>query len=436
LPSISSYHQKSDVNIQHLRRRFPYLCSQNSNSQIMLDPIAAAIEDIKKGKLVIVVDDEDRENEGDFITAAQNATPELINFMSIHGRGLICAAITEERCVELDLQPMVVNNTSMHETAFTVSVDLMGHGCTTGISAQDRSKTIQALINKDTKPEDLGRPGHIFPLRAKKGGVLRRAGHTEATIDLARMAGMEPAGVLVEIMNEDGTMARLPDLMLIAQKFDLKIISIKDLIAYRLETETLIREDARVQMPTKYGNFELIAFTQINTGESHLALKKGEWTSNEIIPVRVHSSCMTGDILGSLRCDCGDQLHNAMEMIEKEGKGLLLYMNQEGRGIGLINKLKAYKLQEEGMDTVEANLSLGFGMDDRDYGIGAQILRKLNISKMKLITNNPRKRAGMLGYGLEVVETLPIEIKPNVHNENYLMVKRDKLGHEILGGGH
>jgi 3,4-dihydroxy 2-butanone 4-phosphate synthase/GTP cyclohydrolase II len=402
----------------------------------MLDPIQSAIEDIKKGKLVIVVDDEDRENEGDFITSAENATPELINFMSTHGRGLICAAITEERCVELDLQPMVVNNTSMHETAFTVSIDLIGHGCTTGISAHDRSKTIQALINKDTKAEDLGRPGHIFPLRAKKGGVLRRAGHTEATIDLARLAGMEPAGVLVEIMNEDGSMARLPDLIKIAEKFDLKIISIKDLIAYRLETETLIREDARVQMPTKYGDFELIAFTQINTGESHLAITKGQWSSDEAVPVRVHSSCMTGDILGSLRCDCGDQLHSAMEMIEKEGKGVVLYMNQEGRGIGLINKLKAYKLQEEGMDTVEANLKLGFGMDDRDYGIGAQILRKLNVSKMKLITNNPRKRAGMLGYGLEVVETLPIEIKPNAHNENYLMVKRDKLGHDILGGNH
>ena len=402
----------------------------------MLDPIQSAIEDIKKGKIVIVVDDEDRENEGDFITSAENATPEMINFMSIHGRGLICAAITEERCLELDLQPMVVNNTSMHETAFTVSIDLIGNGCTTGISAHDRSKTIQALINKDTKPEDLGRPGHIFPLRAKKGGVLRRAGHTEATIDLARLAGMEPAGVLVEIMNEDGSMARLTDLLKIAEKFDLKIISIKDLIAYRLETETLIREDARVQMPTKYGNFELIAFTQTNTGESHLALKKGEWLPDEAVPVRVHSSCMTGDILGSLRCDCGDQLHRAMEMIEKEGKGVVLYMNQEGRGIGLINKLKAYKLQEEGMDTVEANLKLGFGMDDRDYGIGAQILRKLNISKMKLITNNPRKRAGMLGYGLEVVETLPIEIKPNAHNENYLMVKRDKLGHDILGENH
>jgi 3,4-dihydroxy 2-butanone 4-phosphate synthase/GTP cyclohydrolase II len=400
----------------------------------MLDPIQSAIEDIKKGKIVIVVDDEDRENEGDFITAAENATPEMINFMSTHGRGLICAAITEERCVELDLQPMVVNNTSMHETAFTVSIDLIGHGCTTGISAHDRSKTIQALINKETKAEDLGRPGHIFPLRAKKGGVLRRAGHTEATIDLARLAGMEPAGVLVEIMNEDGSMARLPDLLKIAEKFDLKIISIKDLIAYRLETETLIREDARVHMPTKYGDFELIAFTQINTGESHLAITKGEWTSDEAVPVRVHSSCMTGDILGSLRCDCGDQLHRAMEMIEKEGKGVVLYMNQEGRGIGLINKLKAYKLQEEGMDTVEANLKLGFGMDDRDYGIGAQILRKLNVSKMKLITNNPKKRAGLLGYGLEVTETLPIEIKANAHNENYLLAKRDKLGHKIMKG--
>jgi 3,4-dihydroxy 2-butanone 4-phosphate synthase/GTP cyclohydrolase II len=400
----------------------------------MLDPIQSAIEDIKKGKLVIVVDDEDRENEGDFITSAENATPELINFMSTHGRGLICAAITEERCVELDLQPMVVNNTSMHETAFTVSIDLIGQGCTTGISAHDRSKTIQALINKETKAEDLGRPGHIFPLRAKKGGVLRRSGHTEATIDLARLAGMEPAGVLVEIMNEDGSMARLPDLLKIAEKFDLKIISIKDLIAYRLETETLIREDARVQMPTKYGDFELIAFTQINTGESHLAITKGEWTSDEAVPVRVHSSCMTGDILGSLRCDCGDQLHRAMEMIEKEGKGVVLYMNQEGRGIGLINKLKAYKLQEEGMDTVEANLKLGFGMDDRDYGIGAQILRKLNVSKMKLITNNPKKRAGLLGYGLEVIETLPIEIKANEHNENYLLAKRDKLGHKIMKG--
>jgi 3,4-dihydroxy 2-butanone 4-phosphate synthase/GTP cyclohydrolase II len=400
----------------------------------MLDSIESALEDIRNGKLLIVVDDEDRENEGDFVAAAANVTPEVINFMSTHGRGLICASITEERCMELNLQPMVVDNTSLHETAFMVSVDLLGHGCTTGISAHDRSKTIQALINKDTKPEDLGRPGHIFPLRAKKGGVLRRAGHTEATIDLARLAGFEPAGALVEIMNEDGSMARLPELKEIALKFDLKIISIKDLIAYRLQTETLIKEEVRVEMPTLYGTFELIAFTQVNTGETHLALKKGNWEKDEPIMVRVHSSCMTGDILGSLRCDCGEQLHHALEMIEKEGKGLVLYMNQEGRGIGLINKLKAYKLQEQGLDTVEANIKLGFGMDERDYGIGAQILRSLQVSKMKLITNNPKKRAGMLGYGLEVVDTIPIEMKPNAHNKKYLFTKRDKLGHEILNG--
>ncbi len=400
----------------------------------MLDSIESALEDIRKGKLIIVVDDEDRENEGDFVAAAANVTPEVINFMSTHGRGLICASVTEERCMELNLQPMVVDNTSLHETAFMVSVDLLGHGCTTGISAQDRSKTIQALINKDTKPEDLGRPGHIFPLRAKKGGVLRRAGHTEATIDLARLAGFEPAGALVEIMNEDGSMARLPELKEIAIKFNLKIISIKDLIEYRLQTETLIKEEVRVEMPTLYGTFELIAFTQVNTGETHLALKKGNWEKDEPIMVRVHSSCMTGDILGSLRCDCGEQLHHALEMIEKEGKGLVLYMNQEGRGIGLINKLKAYKLQEQGLDTVEANIKLGFGMDERDYGIGAQILRSLQVSKMKLITNNPKKRAGMLGYGLEVVDSIPIEMKPNAHNKKYLFTKRDKLGHEILNG--
>jgi 3,4-dihydroxy 2-butanone 4-phosphate synthase/GTP cyclohydrolase II len=322
----------------------------------------------------------------------------------------------------------------MHETAFTVSVDLIGQGCTTGISAQDRAKTVLALIDKNTRPEDLGRPGHIFPLRAKTGGVLRRAGHTEATIDLAVLAGMEPAGVLVEIMNEDGTMARLPELKEIAKKFDLKIISIKDLIAYRLNKETLVREEVRVKMPTQYGDFELISFSHIETGELHLALKKGSWETDEPVMVRVHSSCMTGDILGSLRCDCGEQLHHAMQMIEKEGKGLILYMNQEGRGIGLINKLKAYKLQEEGLDTVEANLKLGFGMDERDYGIGAQILRSLGVSKMRLITNNPRKRAGILGYGLEVVGTLPIEIHPNKHNEKYLKTKRDKLGHEIMNG--
>ena len=400
----------------------------------MLNTIDEAIADIKAGKVIIVVDDEDRENEGDFVTAARNVTPEVINFMSTHGRGLICAAITEQRCRELDLQPMVADNTSLHETAFTVSVDLIGDGCTTGISAQDRSKTILALINPATKPEDLGRPGHIFPLKAKNCGVLRRSGHTEATIDIAVLAGYEPAGALVEIMNSDGTMARLPDLEIIAQKFDLKIISIKDLIAYRLKNETLIKEDIRVNMPTKFGNFELIAFTQLNTNEVHLAIKKGNWQADEAVLVRVHSSCITGDILGSLRCDCGDQLHLALQIIEANGKGVVLYMNQEGRGIGLINKLKAYKLQEQGRDTVEANIELGFASDQRDYGVGAQILRALNITKIKLLSNNPRKRAGLSGYGLQIVETLPLEIKPNDYNEKYLLTKRDKLGHEILAG--
>ncbi|HEU5053846.1 MAG TPA: bifunctional 3,4-dihydroxy-2-butanone-4-phosphate synthase/GTP cyclohydrolase II [Hanamia sp.] len=398
----------------------------------MLDKIEDAIEDIKNGKLVIVVDDEDRENEGDFVTSAKNVTPEIINFMSKHGRGLICMPISEKRCDQLQLDLMVNNNTAMHGTPFTVSVDLLGHGCTTGISAHDRAKTVQAIIDPETKPDDLGRPGHIFPLRAKNGGVLRRTGHTEATIDLARLAGHGDAGVLVEIMNEDGTMARLPQLRKIADKHNLKLISIKDLIAFRLEKETLIREDVRVHMPTKYGDFELIAFTQLNTNEVHMALKKGDWEKDEPVLVRVHSSCMTGDILGSLRCDCGDQLHNALKMIEAEGKGLVLYMNQEGRGIGLLNKLKAYKLQEQGMDTVEANLKLGFSMDERDYGVGAQILRHLNISKLKLISNNPKKRAGLLGYGLEIVDTVPIEIIPNKHNEKYLKTKRDKMGHKIL----
>jgi len=400
----------------------------------MLDRIEAAIEDIKKGKVVIVVDDEDRENEGDFVAAAEFATPEMINFMAKSGRGLICAAITEQRCQELDLQPMVSSNTSLHETAFTVSVDLLGHGCTTGISAHDRAATIRALVDQEMKPSDFGRPGHIFPLRAKKGGVLRRSGHTEATVDLARLAGLAPAGVLVEIMQEDGSMARLPELQQLAKELDLKIISIKDLIEYRLDTETLIKEEVRVNMPTRYGMFELIAFRQLNTDEIHMALKKGSWEKDEPVMVRVHSSCMTGDILGSLRCDCGEQLHHALEMIESAGKGVLLYMNQEGRGIGLVNKLKAYQLQEQGLDTVEANVKLGFGMDERDYGIGAQILRNLGISKMKLITNNPRKRAGLLGYGLEVTETVAIEMKPNLHNEKYLLTKRDKLGHEILNG--
>jgi 3,4-dihydroxy 2-butanone 4-phosphate synthase/GTP cyclohydrolase II len=398
----------------------------------MLSSIERAIEDIKLGKLVIVVDDEDRENEGDFITAARKVTPETINFMSKYGRGLICAPLVEDRCDELGLELMVNNNTALHETPFTVSVDLLGHGCTTGISAHDRARTVQALIDPATRPEDLGRPGHIFPLRAKRGGVLRRAGHTEATIDLARLAGYEPAGVLVEIMNEDGTMARMPELVEIAARHGLKIISIKDLIEFRLKTDSLIEEIVRVDMPTKYGHFKLIAFKEKNTNNEHLALIKGEWKQDEPVLVRVHSSCFTGDILGSFRCDCGEQLHEAMRMVEAEGQGVILYMNQEGRGIGLVNKLRAYKLQEEGMDTVEANLHLGFPMDKRDYGVGAQILRYLGITKLRLITNNPRKRAGLLGYGLEIVESVPVEMRPNPHNERYLETKRDKLGHDIL----
>lgn len=398
----------------------------------MFDSIESAVEDIKKGKLVIVVDDEDRENEGDFVTAARNATPELINFMSKYGRGLICASLPEERCNELGLDLMVRNNTAVHETAFTVSVDLLGDNCGTGISAQDRSQTVLALIDPKTKPEDLGRPGHIFPLRSKKGGVLRRAGHTEATVDLAAMAGFEPGGVLVEIMNEDGSMARLPQLMEVARQHQLKIISIKDLIGYRVRTESLIDEVVRVQMPTHYGNFELVAFKEKNSSNEHMALIKGTWQPGEPVLVRVHSSCFTGDILGSLRCDCGEQLHQAMEMVEKEGRGAILYMNQEGRGIGLLNKLKAYKLQEEGMDTVEANLHLGFSMDQRDYGVGAQMLRHIGITKLRLMTNNPKKRVGLIGYGLEIVENVPIESCPNPHNEKYLQTKRDKMGHEIM----
>lgn len=398
----------------------------------MLNTIEEAIADIKAGKVVIVVDDEDRENEGDFLTAARNASPEVINFMAIHGRGLICAPLTESRCDDLKLDLMVGKNTATHETNFTVSVDLIGNGCTTGISASDRSKTIMALISPDTKPEELGRPGHIFPLRAKEGGVLRRAGHTEAAVDLARMAGFEPAGVIVEIMNENGEMARLPELIEIAKKFDLKIISIEDLIAYRLSNESLIKKEVSVQLPTEWGNFDLVAYTQINTGEQHLALVKGTWSADEPVLVRVHSSCITGDIFGSCRCDCGPQLHAAMQMIEKEGKGAIIYMNQEGRGIGLINKLYAYSLQENGFDTVEANLKLGFKMDQRDYGVGAQIIRSLGITKMKLMSNNPTKRAGLIGYGLEVVENVPIEVPSNQHNEAYLKTKRDKMGHTIM----
>ncbi len=397
----------------------------------MLDTIESAIEDIKAGKLVIVVDDEDRENEGDFIVAASKTTPEVINFMSKHGRGLICVGLLEERCDALGLELMVNNNTALHETAFTVSVDLLGHGCTSGISAHDRAKTVQALIDPATRPEDLGRPGHIFPLRAKKGGVLRRAGHTEASIDLARLAGLEPAGAMVEILNEDGTMARLPELIELAKKFDFKVITIKDLIEYRLKRDSLIDEIVRVDMPTQFGHFKLIAFQEKNTSNEHLALIKGDWKPGDPVLVRVHSSCFTGDILGSLRCDCGEQLHAAMKMVDEAGKGVILYMNQEGRGIGLLNKLKAYRLQEEGMDTVEANLHLGFQMDQRDYGVGAQILRHLGITKLRLISNNPRKRVGLIGYGLEVVENVPLKVDSNPHNERYLQTKRDKLGHEL-----
>ena len=402
-----------------------------AEEEIKLDSIESAIQDIKDGKIIIVVDDADRENEGDFVAAARSVTPEMINFMATHGRGLICAPLVEDRCVELGLDLMVQNNNAAYETPFTVSVDLMGHGCTTGISASDRSKTIQALVNPDINPEELGKPGHIFPLKAKKGGVLRRAGHTEAAIDLARLAGFEAAGVIVEIMNEDGTMARLPHLLEIAKKFDLKLVSIKDLIAYRVKHESLIERQIGVEMPTEWGDFKLVAYNQTTNDQTHLALVKGTWNEDEEILVRVHSSCVTGDIFGSCRCDCGPQLHAAMEMVEKQGKGVVVYMNQEGRGIGLLNKLKAYELQEQGMDTVEANLALGFDMDQRDYGIGAQILRDLGVTKMKLMSNNPKKRTGLIGYGLEIVDTVGIEIEANEHNRFYLQTKRDKMGHSI-----
>ncbi|HTE30389.1 MAG TPA: bifunctional 3,4-dihydroxy-2-butanone-4-phosphate synthase/GTP cyclohydrolase II [Chryseolinea sp.] len=399
---------------------------------IKLNTIEEAIEEIKNGKVIIVVDDEDRENEGDFICAAECITPEIVNFMATHGRGLICAPLIEDRCEELGLDLMVGANTAVYETPFTVSVDLLGHGCGTGISAHDRFRTIRALVDPDTKPEELGRPGHIFPLKAKRGGVLRRSGHTEAAIDFARLAGFKPGGVLVEIMNEDGSMARLPDLVQVAERFQLKLVSIKDLIEYRIQKESLIRREVEVDMPTDHGHFRLIAFDQTNTNEVHLALVKGTWEKDEPVLVRVHSSCVTGDIFGSCRCDCGSQLHQSMEMVDREGKGVVLYMKQEGRGIGLLNKLRAYKLQEEGLDTVEANIKLGFDMDERDYGIGAQIIRNLGITKIRLITNNPKKRVGLMGYGLEIVDNVPIEIVPNPHNEKYLMTKRDKLGHTIL----
>jgi 3,4-dihydroxy 2-butanone 4-phosphate synthase/GTP cyclohydrolase II len=401
-------------------------------SEERLDTIDEAIEEIRNGKMIIVVDDEDRENEGDFICAAETVTPEIVNFMAREGRGLICVPLIEDRCEELGLELMVGKNTAAYETPFTVSVDLIGHGCTTGISAHDRFRTIKALADPETKPEELGKPGHIFPLRAKREGVLRRSGHTEAAIDFARLAGFRPAGVLVEIMNEDGSMARLPELRVVARKFGLKLVSIKDLIAFRLKKESQVRRRVDVDLPTSYGDFQLAAYEQIDTGELHLALIKGSWKKDEPVLVRVHSSCVTGDIFGSCRCDCGTQLHDAMRMVDKAGSGVVLYMKQEGRGIGLLNKLKAYKLQEEGLDTVEANLQLGFDMDNRDYGIGAQILSDLGISKLRLITNNPKKRVGLMGYGLEIVENVPIETVPNKHNERYLTTKRDKLGHSIL----
>jgi 3,4-dihydroxy 2-butanone 4-phosphate synthase/GTP cyclohydrolase II len=404
-----------------------------NETEIKLDSIEAAIEDIRKGKAIIVVDDEDRENEGDMICASDCITPEMVSFMSREARGLLCVSLPEERCEQLGLELMVGRNTAIHETPFTVSVDLLGYGCTTGISATDRAKTVKALVNPATQPEELGKPGHIFPLRAKKGGVLRRAGHTEASLDFARLAGFYPSGVLIEVLsNDNDSMARLPELRRIADKFNMKLVSIKDLIEYRLEKESLIKREIGVDMPTDFGHFDLIAYRQENTGDLHLALIKGTWEKDEPVMVRVHSSCVTGDIFGSCRCDCGEQLHRAMQMVEQEGKGVVLYMNQEGRGIGLLNKLKAYKLQEMGRDTVQANLELGFQMDERDYGVGAQILRDLGISKIRLISNNPKKRAGLIGYGLEIVESLPIEIPSNPHNERYLATKRDKMGHTIL----
>ncbi len=401
---------------------------------IQLDSIESAIEAIKDGKIIIVVDDEDRENEGDFLAAASAATPAMINFMATHGRGLICAPIIEDRCEELGLDLMVGKNTTLHETPFTISIDLLGKGCTTGISAYDRAMTIQALVDPQTKAEDFGKPGHIFPLKARRGGVLRRSGHTEAAIDFARLAGFPAVGVICEIMNEDGSMARLPDLKQVAERFDMRLVSIKDLIEYRLAKESLIKREIAVEMPTAYGDFQLMAFKQTNNDQEHLALVKGKWDEDEAVLVRVHSSCMTGDIFGSCRCDCGEQLHAAMQMVDKAGKGVIVYMNQEGRGIGLLNKLKAYKLQEQGMDTVQANIALGFKMDERDYGIGAQILRDLGVRKMKLMSNNPTKRAGLMGYGLEIVDHVALEVPANKHNQDYLETKRDKMGHEILKG--
>ncbi len=403
--------------------------NQPNGNEFVFSKIEDAIEDFRNGHIVIVVDDEDRENEGDFIASAELTTPETVNFMATHGRGLICVALTEERCNELELEMMVNTNTSMHNTAFTVSVDLISRDTTTGISAQDRAKTIRALVDPSTKPDDLARPGHIFPLRAKHLGVLRRAGHTEAAVDLAKLANLHSGGTLVEIMNEDGSMARLPQLMEIAQKFNLKIISIKDLIAYRLRFESILVKGVKVHLPTAYGDFELTPFIQKSNGVEHVALTRGKWTRDEPVLVRVHSSCVTGDIFGSYRCDCGEQLHEAMRRIDQAGKGVVIYLNQEGRGIGLYNKIKAYKLQEEGLDTVDANLELGFDEDERDYGVGAGILHALGVGKMRLLTNNPVKKTGLEGYGMEIVESIPLEIQPNEHNQFYLETKRNRMGH-------
>jgi len=393
--------------------------------------IEEAIKDIKAGKIVIVIDDENRENEGDFVAAAEMATAEMINFMATHGRGLICTPLLESRCKKLGLELMIGKNTAAYETPFTISVDLIGHGCTTGISASDRAKTVKALVDPNIDPNELGKPGHIFPLKAREGGVLRRAGHTEAAVDLARLAGLEPAGVIVEILNEDGSMARTPELHKIAEKFNLKFITIKDLIEYRMKNESLITEEAEIQLPTDYGDFKMKAFKQTTNGQLHLAIYKGEWKVDEDVLVRVHSSCITGDIFGSCRCDCGPQLQTALKQIETEGKGVLVYMNQEGRGIGLLGKLKAYELQEKGRDTVEANTELGFNADDRDYGVGAQILRAMKISKIRLLSNNPKKRVGLIGYGIEITESVALEIDSNIHNEFYLKTKRDKMGHAL-----
>ena len=399
--------------------------------KIILDSIEEAIEEIKNGNFIIVVDDEDRENEGDLIIAAECITPEKVNFMETYARGLICAPVTKERADELELPMMVTNNTSVHATPFTVSIDLLTHGCTTGISAYDRAQTILALTRTETAPEDFGRPGHIFPLKAQTKGVLRRAGHTEAAIDLARLAGLYPAGALAEIKNEDGSMARLPELMEMAKKFDLRIVSVADLIKYRLRTESLIERGEAVKLPTEYGDFKMVPFLQKATGQEHVALIKGEWVEDDPVLVRVHSSCITGDIFGSMRCECGEQLHKALKLIEKEGKGVLVYLNQEGRGIGLMAKAAAYRLQEEGLDTVDANLHLGYQADERDYGVGAQILRSLDIKKMRLMSNNPKKRIGLESYGLTVVENVPLEVMTNEYNQFYMETKKKKMGHVL-----